>query len=386
MPEAAQPDEVPRRAREAAAQVDGARVDGAQADAVRVLYVDDDPGLGRLVQRQLGRLGYVVETATSGTDGLARLAQGGIHVVALDHYMPGQDGLETLAAIRALPDPPPVVYVTGTQESRIAVAALKAGATDYVVKEIQGDFIELLRSAIAAALDAVKMRKAHEAAEAEIRAARDRFEALAAERALLLREMNHRVGNSLQIIVSLLHVQAGATENVEVQEALNAARGRVAAVAQVHRRLYTSDQVTTVAADQYLSALLDDLQVSAKHAEFGVTLSIEADPIEIDPDRAVAIGVIVTELVINASKYAYPGGSGPVRVELRCAGDQILLAVEDDGAGISPDLAAQSNGLGNRIVRAMSNKLGADLTFEPRTRGARVSLRFTRAQPAIGSF
>ncbi|MFG1463116.1 response regulator [Xanthobacter sp. DSM 24535] len=376
MPHAAQPDEI--------AQPEHA--DAAGGPGVRVLYIDDDPGLGRLVQRQLNRLGFVVETATSGTEGLARLARGDIDVVALDHYMPGQDGLETLAAMRALPDPPPVVYVTGTQESRIAVAALKAGAADYVIKEVQGDFIELLRSALAAALDAVKMRKAHEAAEAEIRAARDRFEALAAERALLLREMNHRVGNSLQIIVSLLHVQASATDNAEVQDALNAARGRVAAVAQVHRRLYTSDQVTSVAADQYLSSLLEDLQISARHGEFGVTLSIEADPLEIDPDRAVAVGVIVTELVINASKYAYPGGSGPVRVELRCLGEQILLAVEDDGTGIAPGDAAKSSGLGNRIVRAMSNKLGAELAFEPRTQGTRVALRFPLAPSTSTGF
>lgn len=360
---------------------------------LRVLYVDDDPALGRLVQRQLGRLGFDVELAFSGEEGLARILTGAFDVVALDHYMPGRDGLDTLRIIHDLDHPPPVVYVTGTQDGRVAVAALKAGAADYVVKEVQADFIELLRAAFVAAVEQVRMRRAHEAAEAEIRAARDRFEALAAERALLLREMNHRVGNSLQIIVSLLNVQAGATEDARVKEALDAARNRVSAVAQVHRRLYTSDQIATVALDQYLGTLLDDLQVSARSlpgrgAAHGVVLSFDADPIHIDPDRAVAVGIIATELVINAMKYAYPGGDGPVRVRLARQGDFVEFAVEDDGAGVAgarPDAAEsvttlQSTGLGTRIVRAMSSKLGTEPVFVPRARGTCVRLVFPLAE------
>lgn len=351
-----------------------ADAEGLSPGPRRVLYIDDDPGLSSLVRRKLERLGYVVETAPTGSAGLARIAAGGIDVVALDHFMPGQDGLSTLADIRRLPDPPPVVYVTGTQESRIAVAALKAGAVDYVVKDVQSDFIELLRSAIDAAMETLRMRRAHEAAEAEIRAARDRFEALAAERALLLREMNHRVGNSLQIIVSLLHVQASATDNLEVQDALQSARGRVAAVAQVHRRLYTSEDVASVALDQYLGALAEDLQVSARHGDMGVTLQVRSDPLEIDPDRAVAIGVIVTELVINASKYAYPSGSGPVRVDLTQADGQVRLDVADEGVGMPQE--HKGTGLGNRIVRAMASKLGAHLAFLDASPGTCVRLTF----------
>ena len=135
--------------------------------ATRILYIDDDPGLCRLVQKDLQRQGYVVEIATDGASGLVRLAQGGIDLVALDHYMPNQDGLETLARIRDLAEPPPVIYVTAAQEGRVAVAALKAGAADYVAKDVQGEFLPLLRRAIDAALDAVMLRHAKEAAEAE---------------------------------------------------------------------------------------------------------------------------------------------------------------------------------------------------------------------------
>src|SRR3954464_1708658 len=244
-------------------------------------------------RRTLERRGYAVETAQDGAGGLARLAAGGIDAVALDHYMPGQDGLETLAAIQALPDPPPVIYVTATQEGRVAVAALKAGAADYVVKDVQGEFPTLLAAAVEQAVAAVQLRRAHEAAQAEVRAARDRFEALAAERAVLLREVNHRVGNSLQIIAALLHLQASAAQTAEVKTELQAANKRVMAVAQVHRRFYTSDDVQLVALDQYLDALAEDLRQSADGSD-AASLSLDAESVEVDPDRAVAVGVIVT--------------------------------------------------------------------------------------------
>jgi PAS domain S-box-containing protein len=137
------------------------------APRTRILYIDDDPGLCRLVQMDLERQGYAVEIATDGASGLVRIAQGGIDVVALDHYMPNQDGLETLASIRDLAEPPPVIYVTATQEGRVAIAALKAGAADYVAKDVQGEFLPLLQRAIDAALAAVMLRRAKETAEAE---------------------------------------------------------------------------------------------------------------------------------------------------------------------------------------------------------------------------
>jgi two-component sensor histidine kinase len=349
-------------------------------EAPTVLYIDDDADLARLVERGLKRQGFTVEHARDGESGIDRIRAGGIDVIALDQHMPGLDGLETLARIRAVENAPPVVFVTASLDSRIAVTALKAGAADYLVKDTQGDFIPLLAVAVTGALNGARMRHAKDAAEAEVRAARDRYAALAAEREVLLREVNHRVGNSLQIIASLLHLQASSSDDNEVKAALTNAMGRVAAVAQVHRRLYTSHDLKGVMLDQYLEALLEDLRRSAEGEKL-TQLTLASEAIEIDPDGAVAIGIIVNELVINAVKYAYPEGSGPINITLRRDGTGVELAIADKGVGMQSAPAPGSTGMGQRIVEAMATKLNAKIAHDPSHSGTRVVLRLP-PQPA----
>jgi two-component sensor histidine kinase/CheY-like chemotaxis protein len=343
-----------------------------------LLYIDDDEALARLVDRGLTRLGFKVVHAADGNYGIDLLQQGGIDVVALDQYMPGLDGLETLERILAIPNAPPVVFVTASQDSKVAVTALKAGADDYLVKDLQGDFIPLLQVAIDGALRQARIQKARDDAEAEVHASRDRYAALAAEREVLLREVNHRVGNSLQIIASLLHLQANSSTEDDVKAALTNAMGRVAAVAQVHRRLYTSHDLKSVLLNQYLDALLEDLRRSAEGNRMS-RLTLKSEPIEIDPDRAVAIGIIVNELVMNAVKYAYPDGAGPIHIDLRAQDDHLLLSIADDGVGLNVKSDPRSTGMGQRIVTAMASKLEASVERDPAHAGTRIVLRFRRA-------
>jgi two-component sensor histidine kinase len=340
----------------------------------RVLLIDDDEGFGFLVRKDLERSGYTVELASSGAYGLSRVSTGDIDAVVLDHHLPDQDGLTVLGQIQSMPDPPPVVYLTGAQDSRTAVAALKAGAADYLTKDVQGEFLALLKADIQTGISSARLRRERDAAEAEVRAARDRYKALASERALLLREVNHRVSNSLQLIASLLQLQSRAT-TPEVKDALLEAHNRVLAVAKVHRSLYTSDNVQSVALHRYLEALTEDIQNAAGDDSSSALLTLECDPIEIEPDRAVAVGVMVTELILNARKHAYPNGGGPIRVRLQAAQPhQSVLSVEDDGIGF--DKPPEGTGLGTVIVKAMSQKLGAEIHYELKRPGTRVSVSF----------
>src|SRR5215471_870860 len=340
-----------------------------------LLYIVDDGALARQVEHGLTRLGFSVLCAKNGDEGLKRIGQGGVDVVALDQCVPGPDGLQMLARILAVPDAPPVVFVTASQDSSIAVAALKAGAADCLVKDEQADFIPLLRAAANGALWQARLQKVKAEAEAEVHASRDHFAALAAERELLLREVNHRVGNSLQIIASLLHLQATSSTQEDVKAALTNAMGRVVAVAQVHRRLYTSHDLKSVVLNQYLDALLDDLRRSAEGNRMSL-LTLTAEPIEIDPDRAVAIGIIVNELVMNAVKYAYPDGSGPIHVDLRAERDDLVLSIADEGVGASAASDPRSTGMGQHIVGAMAAKLEASVARNPDHPGTRIVLRF----------
>ena len=137
-------------------------------DIPHILYIDDDDGLRRLVSRALERRGFQVDCAAEGSEGVALAERAHYDLIAVDHYMPGLDGLATLQQLHQLPDPPPVIYVTGSEESRVAVAALKAGAIDYVVKTVGEEFFDLLARAIEKGIARMRLDAEREEAETQI--------------------------------------------------------------------------------------------------------------------------------------------------------------------------------------------------------------------------
>ncbi len=340
---------------------------------LRILYIDDDPGIARLVQRHLERTGFSVSVAHDGAEGERLAAHEKFDCIALDHYMPGRDGLEVLEALRAMPDSPPVIFVTGAEEPRIAVNALKSGAADYVVKDVQGGFIDLLAASIAQEITRARLQRERDAAELAVREARDRFEILAAQQAILLREVNHRVANSLQLIGALIGLQARRVTDAGARDVLQQAVKRVEAVGLVHRRLYTGQDVEFVEMDDYLGGLVDELARTVQGGEGGPHIALTAEPIRVETDKAVPLGLIVNELVTNALKYAYPAGvGGAVRVALNRVGELLRLVVEDDGVGYPDEQAAPTgSGLGSMIVSSMAQSLKASVELDRGHAGTR---------------
>jgi two-component sensor histidine kinase len=343
-----------------------------------VLYIDDDAGLCRLVARTLERRGFAVTTVQDGTEGVALAGRERFDVIAIDHYMPGQLGLATLTQLKDLPSRAPVVFVTGSDEAAIAVAALKAGAADYVIKSAAEDFPTLLGSALEQALSQVALRRDKEAAESALRSANERLEAIVSRQAVLLREVNHRVANSLQLVASLVALQSSALSDEVAVQALRATEARITAIMQVHRRLYTSDDVQYVEMAEYLNGLVGELEQSVSDLAHERPIRVSADPVRLATDKAVSVGVVVAELVTNALKYAYPDGApGEVRVALRRDGeDRLRLVVEDDGRGIQPQAGPRGTGLGQTVVAAMARSLDSRLELDPAHAGVRAVLSF----------
>lgn len=186
---------------------------------------------------------------------------------------------------------------------------------------------------------------------------------------LLLTELNHRVKNSLQLVATMLSLQAGAKPGSEAQRDLQEATSRVMAVARAHESLYRDRQIATIDLGRYLSDICKGLNESIGHGRVDV---IAPEEIHVPADRAVPIALVVNELATNAMKYAYPmRPDGVVLVRLQDGGDSLSISVRDAGVGLPPGFdPAASKGLGMRIIRALANQLGASLDARPAHPGA----------------
>lgn len=305
-------------------------------------------------------------TAADATEGMALLASQDFDIVAIDHHMPGRTGREMLGDIVALPDHPPVVFVTGNDDTQVAVEAIHAGASDFVVKTVGESFFDLLAGRFRQALTRNELERDKRTAEAELRAANERLE-------LLAREVHHRVSNSLQMVMSFVSMQANQTGDPAARQALEATQSRIQAISKVHHRLYTRDDITTIDLDDYLGTLVAELRRSL--AKGGIDLSLRAEPIEVSPDDAVSIGVVANELVTNAAKYAFPDGTeGSIRIELERHGAGYALTVTDNGRGYDGAVPPQGSGLGMKIVSAVTRSLGCAPEYLPVERGTSVRL------------
>ena len=195
---------------------------------------------------------------------------------------------------------------------------------------------------------------------------------------VLLSEVNHRVANSLAIVSSLVNLQMKAVDDPAAKDALVVTQERIFAISLVHKRLYESSDVRTVALSVYLSGLLDHLRTSLQSAHSGVVLTYAIEPVMLETDLSINLGVILTELVTNASKYAYPNGAGEIRIKLhKLPQEYAELIVEDDGIGRSNGKPAKGTGVGSKIVNAMSQHLGAKFEYRDLAPGTAACLKFS---------
>jgi two-component sensor histidine kinase len=193
------------------------------------------------------------------------------------------------------------------------------------------------------------------------------------ERATLLQEMQHRIANSLQIIASVLMLKARAVKSEETRASLQDAHDRVMSVAAVQQHLQS--HVGKVEVGAYLTKLCESLASSMIRESRPLTLEVRADIDMINSHEAVSLGLIVTELVINALKHAFPenrGGRVVVAYDLTPEGWS--LTVTDDGIGRPAASPRARAGLGTSVVEALARQLGATVVLSDAKPGARIAI------------
>lgn len=177
---------------------------------------------------------------------------------------------------------------------------------------------------------------------------------------VLLKEINHRVKNSLQLVTSMLNLHAKSQSDSAVRQVLAEASARVNAISRAHNRLYRSTEVTTIDIATYLMEVCGDLTEALPRCEVRFTSDVT---VSLATDRAINLVLLITELVTNAAKHAYGGAGGVVSVHLAAEKPKtITVCVRDHGVGLPNGFAPEhSNGLGMRLIIALTNQLGATL-------------------------
>jgi two-component sensor histidine kinase len=216
-------------------------------------------------------------------------------------------------------------------------------------------------------LEALIRERTAETEEARAHAERER------ERVeTLLQDTNHRIGNSLATVSSLLGLQMTRSKSDEVKRALEAAQSRVHAIASSHRRLRLGADLETANAAEFLEAVIADLQGPQTGSD-KVTFNVNCEPVVIKARDATTIGIIIGELVTNALKHAFPEGSGGnIWVTFGKTGDTIDLIVEDDGEGLPRGGETSDGGLGSMIIRQLAQQFGGQPEYSARAGGGTV--------------
>ncbi|MDA8409787.1 MAG: PAS domain S-box protein [Treponema sp.] len=193
----------------------------------------------------------------------------------------------------------------------------------------------------------------------------------------LMRELQHRVKNSLSIASSLIGIAMGELSDAKALGVLEDTRSRINSMGSIYERLYLTESVESLDFGTYLEGLAKSIFEAFSPDPARIALDVEVEHVELDTKRAIALGLIVNELFTNAVKYAFPGDrSGTVRVGLERAADIVKVEVSDDGIGIDPALAKRSTSMGMSLIKFLVEKeLAGSMHMDARA-GTSVSVEF----------
>jgi two-component sensor histidine kinase len=197
------------------------------------------------------------------------------------------------------------------------------------------------------------------------------------EKELLLKEIHHRVKNNLQVISGLLKLQSRHLSDPSALDALREGRNRVQSMALIHQNLYQEENLTGIEAGTYIGKLADALFLSYNIAPGAVELDTQIEPLRLDVDTAIPLGLILNELISNSLKHAFPEGKqGRINVSLQKQGDALQLKVADNGIGMPAQVRGKGAGKSNfgfQLIELLAEKLKAQVSVSGEN-GASVEL------------
>jgi two-component sensor histidine kinase len=334
-----------------------------------ILNVNDNEPSRYATTRILHRAGFKVLEAGTGEEALHIAREDQPPLVILDINLPDISGVEVCRRIKSDPatSSTMVLQMSATNIAVVdRVNSLAAGADSFLVEPVEPEELEAVSRAL------LRLHRS----EAALRRA-------LAERELLLKEVNHRVKNSLQLVLSMLSLQGHRFKEPDTRELFTKAISRVTAIASIHERLYQDADPLTVEMQSYLTGLCGELaRASGMEESAKASLKIEVEDLRLPTEHGVAVALIVNELVMNALKHAQPSsGSAVIVVRLARHGpDQVRLSVTDNGKE-ADGAGAEAAGLGTHLIRMLARQLSGDLNIE-RTDGTyAVHITFPQQTP-----
>jgi two-component sensor histidine kinase len=269
---------------------------------------------------------------------------------------------------RALDPHIPFIFVSGTLGEENAVNMLKQGASDYLVK---GNLRRLV-TAIERSINESKT-------QAEKIRAEEKLKDSLKEKELLLREIHHRVKNNLQIVSSLVKLQALNQKNKEMQNILFETNNRIMAMSIIHQKFYQSENLSNVNFEDYPKSLINYLSTIYSNKNFNINFKVRVDNVALDMDTCVPCGLLINEIITNSIKHAFDEKGGEVYVELKKHGnDKFYLIVSDNGRGLDFDFHEyKGDTLGLQLIRSLVNQLDGTLKID-NTNGTKYEIDFTK--------
>lgn len=331
--------------------------------------VDDsaaDRKLCRVLLEEQHGAGLEFIEARDAAEGLDLCRTGTPDCVLLDYKLPDMTGLQFLSHLtRDEPADLPafaVVMLTSVASEQVAIQAMKGGAQDYLVKD--SVTAEALGSAVKKATEKVGLIRTLKSERDRLAISLAELAASLAEKETLLKEVHHRVKNNLQVIASLLRLQADGIGDPRLTVALRESQNRVESMALIHEQLYETEDLREVDLARHASLLASNLVRSYAIDEGRISWSVTIQSVPLTVDRAIPAGLILNELISNAFKHAFPDGrKGSLSIEGRRSGGSVVLEVRDDGVGVPEGVdPARPKSLGLEIVAILTRQLKG--TFE----------------------